>query len=166
MKAFQPNNVRVRFAPSPTGALHIGGLRTALYNYLFAKKNNGKFILRIEDTDQKRTVKQAEKYIMNALMWSGLKPDESSVAPGKFGPYKQSERKHIYKRHIEELIAKGQAYYAFDTPEELFAIRKEKILYAPRPKRILSSLFKGNCLYKGLPLTSMCLQNHLHYYDN
>ena len=117
--------IRVRFAPSPTGALHIGGLRTALYNYLFAKKNSGKFILRIEDTDQKRAVKGAEKYIMKALMWSGLKPDESSVTPGEFGPYRQSERKHIYQKHIEELIAKGQAYYAFDTPEELFIIREE-----------------------------------------
>ena len=86
-------SVRVRFAPSPTGALHIGGLRTALYNYLFAKKNKGEFILRIEDTDQNRRVEQAEEYIIEALNWSGLQPDESPISPGELGPYRQSERK-------------------------------------------------------------------------
>ena len=116
-------SIRVRFAPSPTGALHIGGLRTALYNYLFAKKNKGKFILRIEDTDQNRKEEHAEAYIIEALNWSGLQPDESPVKPGGFGPYRQSERKDIYQKHIEELIDKGQAYYAFDTAEELSVIR-------------------------------------------
>jgi glutamyl-tRNA synthetase len=118
-------SVRVRFAPSPTGALHIGGLRTALYNYLFAKKNKGKFILRIEDTDQNRKVDRAEGYITEALSWSGLEPDESPTKPGSFGPYRQSERKEIYKKYIEELIDKGRAYYAFDTPDELSKTRAE-----------------------------------------
>ena len=118
-------SIRVRFAPSPTGALHIGGLRTALYNYLFAKKNKGKFILRIEDTDQNRKVERAEEYIIEALNWSGLQPDESPVKPGDFGPYRQSERKHIYHKYIKELIDKGQAYYAFDTADELSGIRSE-----------------------------------------
>ena len=118
-------SIRVRFAPSPTGALHIGGLRTALYNYLFAVKNKGKFILRIEDTDQNRKVEKAETYIIEALNWSGLQPDESPVTPGAVGPYRQSERKDIYQKNIKELIDKGQAYYAFDTAEELSGIRAE-----------------------------------------
>ena len=116
-------SVRVRFAPSPTGALHIGGLRTALYNYLFAKSKGGKFILRIEDTDQNRKVENAEKYIIEALKWSGLEPDEGPSIKGDFGPYRQSERKDIYKKHIELLIEKGKAYYAFDTAEELAIVR-------------------------------------------
>lgn len=118
-------SVRVRFAPSPTGALHIGGLRTALYNYLFAKNNGGQFVLRIEDTDQPRSVKNAEKYITEALKWSGLRPDEGPSTPGKFGPYRQSQRKAIYQKYIGELIDQGKAYYAFDTPEELSKIRSE-----------------------------------------
>ncbi len=118
-------SVRVRFAPSPTGALHIGGVRTALFNYLFAKKNNGKFILRLEDTDRSRFVKGAEEYIVNALNWAGLTPDESPDAPGGFGPYRQSERKTLYKEELEKLILSGKAYYAFDTPEELAAARSE-----------------------------------------
>ena len=118
-------SVRVRFAPSPTGALHIGGVRTALFNYLFAKKNNGKFILRLEDTDRSRFVKGAEEYIVNALNWAGLTPDESPAAPGGFGPYRQSERKTLYKEELEKLILSGKAYYAFDTPEELAAARSE-----------------------------------------
>ena len=118
-------SVRVRFAPSPTGALHIGGVRTALFNYLFAKKNNGKFILRLEDTDRSRFVKGAEEYIVNALNWAGLTPDESPAAPGGFGPYRQSERKALYKEELEKLILSGKAYYAFDTPEELAAARSE-----------------------------------------
>ena len=116
-------NVRVRFAPSPTGALHIGGLRTALYNYLFAKSKGGKFILRIEDTDQNRKVEKAEAYIVEALNWSGLVPDEGPSIGGEYGPYRQSERKNIYRDHIEMLIEKGKAYYAFDTAEELSIIR-------------------------------------------
>ena len=118
-------NVRVRFAPSPTGPLHIGGLRTALYNYLFAKKNSGVFILRIEDTDQNRKVDKAEEYIMEALNWSKLVPDESPVNPGMFGPYRQSERKEMYNKYIKELIDKGKAYYAFDSPEALAEVRAE-----------------------------------------
>ena len=118
--------VRVRFAPSPTGALHIGGVRTALFNYLFAKKNNGTFYLRIEDTDQTRFVPGAEAYIMEALEWLGIAPDETIGKNEKFGPYKQSERKEIYKQYAEQLINSGWAYYAFDTPEALDTLRKEK----------------------------------------
>ncbi len=116
-------NVRVRFAPSPTGPLHIGGVRTALYNYLFARKNNGQFILRIEDTDQNRFVEGAENYIKESLEWLGLTPDEGPDYGGDFGPYRQSERKDIYKKYALELIDKGFAYYAFDTPEELEEMR-------------------------------------------
>lgn len=117
--------VRVRFAPSPTGPLHIGGVRTALYNYLFAKKNNGTFILRIEDTDQTRFVEGAEEYLMKSLEWCGIMPTEGEGIGGDFGPYKQSERKEIYKPYAEKLVATGKAYYAFDTSEELNNIRKE-----------------------------------------
>ena len=119
------DSVRVRFAPSPTGPLHIGGVRTALYNYLYAKKNNGSFLLRIEDTDQKRTVSGAEEYIYSALEWLGIVPDESPKHGGSLGPYRQSERKEIYEKWVQILIDKGLAYYAFDAPEELDAHRKE-----------------------------------------
>lgn len=115
--------IRVRFAPSPTGPLHIGGVRTALYNYLFARKNNGKMILRIEDTDQTRFVEGAEKYISEAFKWCGIEFDESIEKGGEYGPYKQSERKHIYKDFAEQLIKSGHAYYAFDTAEDLSKIR-------------------------------------------
>ena len=117
--------VRVRFAPSPTGPLHIGGVRTALFNYLFAKKNNGVFFLRIEDTDQNRFVPGAEKYIFEALEWLGISPDETIGKNEKFGPYKQSERKHLYKQYADELIDSGNAYYAFDTAEALDFHRKQ-----------------------------------------
>ncbi|OWW26793.1 glutamate--tRNA ligase [Zobellia sp. OII3] len=116
--------VRVRFAPSPTGPLHIGGVRTALFNYLFAKKHGGDFILRIEDTDQNRYVEGAEQYIIDALNWCGLAFDEGPGLQGDHGPYRQSERKHLYKEYAETLIAKGKAYYAFDTSESLDAHRK------------------------------------------
>jgi len=116
--------VRVRFAPSPTGPLHIGGVRTALYNYLFARKNNGTFILRIEDTDQTRYVEGAEEYIFESLEWCGLKVDEGVREGGPYGPYRQSERKGIYREYAEMLLKKGDAYYAFDTPEELENERK------------------------------------------
>lgn len=116
--------VRVRFAPSPTGPLHIGGVRTALYNYLFAKKNNGDFILRIEDTDSQRFVPGAEEYIIEALTWLGLKFDEGTHIGGTHAPYRQSERKEIYKKYVDILIQKGAAYIAFDTPEELTAKRE------------------------------------------
>lgn len=116
--------VRVRFAPSPTGALHIGGVRTALYNYLFAKKNGGKFLLRIEDTDQTRFVPGAEEYIKDALAWLNISPDESPWNPGDCGPYRQSERKGMYMDYALDLLEKGHAYYAFDTSEELEAMRE------------------------------------------
>lgn len=112
-------NIRVRFAPSPTGALHIGGVRTALYNYLLAKKHKGTFILRVEDTDQNRFVPGAEEYIIEALAWCGITPDEGPGFGGDYGPYRQSERKDIYKKYAIELVERGHAYYAFDTPEEL-----------------------------------------------
>lgn len=117
--------IRVRFAPSPTGGLHLGGVRTALFNYLFAKKHNGTFILRVEDTDQTRFVEGAEQYIVDCLNWCGITPDESPQNPGAFGPYRQSERKATYKQYAEQLITDGFAYYAFDTPEELTAKRSE-----------------------------------------
>ncbi|MDG4715230.1 glutamate--tRNA ligase [Winogradskyella marincola] len=117
--------VRVRFAPSPTGPLHIGGVRTALFNYLFAKKHNGDFVLRIEDTDQNRYVEGAEDYIVKSLNWCGIPFDEGPGKNEKFGPYRQSERKHLYKQYADQLIAEGKAYYAFDTSEELDAHRKQ-----------------------------------------
>ncbi len=117
--------VRVRFAPSPTGPLHIGGVRTALFNYLFAKQKNGTFILRIEDTDQTRLVPGAEEYIIKSLSWLGIKVDEGVTADGPFSPYRQSERKKIYKTHIDKLVSEEKGYYAFDTPEELERLRNE-----------------------------------------
>jgi nondiscriminating glutamyl-tRNA synthetase len=119
------NNVRVRFAPSPTGPLHLGGVRTALYDYLFAKNAGGKFILRIEDTDTARYVEGAEEYIMEALEWCGITPDESPKHGGKFAPYRQSERREIYDKHLVELLKTDYAYLAFDSPEELDEIRSE-----------------------------------------
>ncbi len=118
------NNVRVRFAPSPTGPLHIGGVRTALYNYLFAKKNGGKFILRIEDTDSTRFVASAEEYIIEAFKWCGIEFDEGITKGGSFAPYRQSERKEIYNEYAGKLLQTGNAYIAFDTPDELLSIRK------------------------------------------
>jgi glutamyl-tRNA synthetase len=118
-------SVRVRFAPSPTGPLHIGGVRTALFNYLFAKKHGGTFYLRIEDTDQTRFVAEAEAYIFEALEWLGIAPDETIGKNEKFGPYRQSERKAMYQQYADQLINSGWAYYAFDTAESLDAMRKE-----------------------------------------
>ncbi len=115
---------RVRFAPSPTGPLHIGGLRTALFNYLYARKNNGVFILRVEDTDQNRYVPESEQYIMNSLEWCGIAPDEGPTNQGKFGPYRQSERKDIYQKYINLLVEKGKAYLAFDSNEALSEARQ------------------------------------------
>lgn len=120
-------SVRVRFAPSPTGPLHMGGVRTALYNYLFAKKHNGTFILRIEDTDQARFVAGAEQYIIDALAWCGITIDEGQSVGGEYGPYKQSERKEMYKPYANQLIISEKAYYAFDTPEDLDRMRKQAI---------------------------------------
>ncbi|MFD2874377.1 glutamate--tRNA ligase [Mucilaginibacter ximonensis] len=117
--------VRVRFAPSPTGGLHLGGVRTALFNYLFAKQNGGEFVLRIEDTDQNRYVEGAEQYIIDCLNWCGITPDESPVNPGQYAPYRQSERKSLYRQYAEQLVMQGHAYYAFDTAEELEKYRKD-----------------------------------------
>ena len=121
--------VRVRFAPSPTGPLHMGGVRTALYNYLFAKQKGGDFLLRVEDTDQTRFVPGAEAYIVEALKWCGISPDEGIGAEDKLphggphAPYRQSERKPMYRAYADQLLASGHAYYAFDTPEDLEAVR-------------------------------------------
>ena len=129
------SEVRVRFAPSPTGPLHIGGVRTALYNYLFAKSNSGKLILRIEDTDQSRLVEGAENYIIDSLKWCGIKFDEGVTNGGSFGPYKQSERKEIYYPYAMQLVKDGFAYYAFDTLEELTLMRERiKATGAPSPQ--------------------------------
>ena len=117
--------VRVRFAPSPTGPLHIGGVRTALYNYLFAKKNGGTFILRIEDTDQSRYVEGAEEYIMESLAWCGIIVDEGIREGGNYGPYRQSDKKAVFRQYADLLVNKGDAYYAFDTPEALDTLRHE-----------------------------------------
>ena len=117
--------VRVRFAPSPTGPLHMGGVRTALYNYLFAKKHKGTFLIRIEDTDQTRFVPGAQEYIMDALNWCGIMPTEGPGLGGEYGPYVQSERKEMYREYAERLVHTDKAYYAFDTPEELDAVREQ-----------------------------------------
>lgn len=127
--------IRVRFAPSPTGGLHLGGVRTVLYNYLFAKNNGGEFILRIEDTDQSRYVAGAEQYIFDCLKWAGIEPDESPVHGGNYGPYRQSERKEMYRQYAEQLVKDGHAYYAFDTPEELEKMRHDfKTAENPSPQ--------------------------------
>jgi glutamyl-tRNA synthetase len=117
--------VRVRFAPSPTGALHIGGVRTALYNYLFARQHGGDLVFRIEDTDSNRFVPGAEEYIIESFRWLGINFDEGVSFGGEHGPYRQSERRAIYKKYVDQLLANGKAYIAFDTPEELEAKRNE-----------------------------------------
>lgn len=142
--------VRVRFAPSPTGPLHMGGVRTALFNYLFAKKNNGSFILRIEDTDQARYVQGAEDYIIESLKWCGIKVDEGIEEGGPYGPYRQSDRKEIYKEFAERLIESGNAYYAFDTPEELDAMRE-------RLKEKKSDVQQYNAITRGSMKNSLTL---------
>ncbi|MBI2257931.1 MAG: glutamate--tRNA ligase [Flavobacteriia bacterium] len=119
------STVRVRFAPSPTGPLHIGGVRTALYNYLFAKKNKGVFIIRIEDTDQTRFVEGTQNYILDALKWCGIRPDEGPNVGGNYGPYVQSERKDLYRQYVEQLVKEEKAYYAFDTEDELNDVREK-----------------------------------------
>ncbi len=124
---------RVRFAPSPTGYLHVGGLRTALYNYLFAKKNNGKCILRIEDTDRNRYVEGAAESLVESLKWSGLEFDESPQNPGEYGPYTQSERNEIYDKHVKQLIENGNAYYCFCTPERIKELRDKQYAAKEQP---------------------------------
>ena len=141
------SKVRVRFAPSPTGPLHIGGVRTALYNYLFAKKNGGKMILRIEDTDQKRYVEGAEQYILDSLEWCGIHLDESIIHGGKYGPYRQSQRKEIYRPYAEQLVNNGLAYYAFDTAEELTLMRermKKAGVTSPQYNSVTRSTMKNS----------------------
>ncbi|MAQ75213.1 MAG: glutamate--tRNA ligase [Aquimarina sp.] len=152
------NSVRVRFAPSPTGPLHIGGVRTALYNYLFAKKHNGTFILRIEDTDQSRFVEGAEQYINNSLDWCNIPYDEGPNKPGQFGPYKQSERKSLYKNYADQLIAEDKAYFAFDTPEQLDALRKE---YESKGETFIYNWHNRNLLQNSLHLTEQEVQQKL-----
>ena len=142
--------VRVRFAPSPTGPLHMGGVRTALFNYLFAKRNRGTFILRIEDTDQTRYVPGAEDYIIEALKWSGIEIDEGVEEGGPYGPYRQSDRKEIYKEFAERLIESGNAYYAFDTAEELDEMRE-------RLKEEKSSIQQYNAITRGSMKNSLTI---------
>lgn len=142
-RKMENKKVRVRFAPSPTGPLHMGGVRTALYNYLFAKKHNGDFLLRIEDTDQTRYVPGAEDYIKESLEWCGITPDESIWNGGDFGPYKQSERKHLYRQYADHLVENGYAYYAFDTAEELDAMR-EKAKLAKMPNWQYNSITRNS----------------------
>lgn len=138
--------VRVRFAPSPTGGLHLGGVRTALFNYLFAHQHGGDFVLRVEDTDRTRFVEGAEQYIIDCLKWAGISPDESPAHGGSYGPYRQSERKELYRQFAERLVADGHAYYAFDTPEEIEALRerlksegKENLQYGHQSRMLMKN---------------------------
>lgn len=157
--------VRTRFAPSPTGGLHLGGVRTALFSYLFAKKHQGKFILRIEDTDQNRFVEGAEEYILNCLDWCGISPDESPFHQGEYAPYRQSERKEIYKKYALQLVETGHAYYAFDTPAELEEMRsKYKTDSNPSPQYDLHVRMKmKNSLSLNAEETQTLLQNNTPY---
>ena len=143
-------SIRVRFAPSPTGGIHIGGLRTALFNYLYAKKYNGHFVLRIEDTDNKRRVVGAENYILDSLQWLGIEPDEGPNYGGDYGPYKQSERKSIYEKEIIKLIKEGKAYYAFDSTESLDKLRKK---YENDGRKFKYDSFTRNGLFNSLSLS-------------
>ncbi len=154
----EQKKIRVRFAPSPTGPLHIGGVRTALYNYLFAKKHGGQFILRIEDTDQTRYVPGAEDYILESLAWLGLNPDESPVVGGAYGPYRQSERKHLYTKYAEELVEKGHAYYAFDSSEDLARMRTEQEAlghHSPKYDNRTRALMKNSLTIQGAELDDL-----------
>lgn len=150
--------IRVRFAPSPTGPLHIGGVRTALFNYLFAKQHKGTFILRIEDTDQNRYVKNAEKYIIDSLNWAGIPFDEGPGKEGKYGPYRQSERKEIYQKYARQLIDSGHAYYAFDTNEELDLLREQ---YEEKGETFIYNHHNRNKLNNSLTLSPEALQAKL-----
>jgi len=151
--------VRVRFAPSPTGPLHIGGVRTALFNYLYAKKHHGTFVLRIEDTDQKRYVAGAEDYIQHALDWCNIPYDEGPKKDGGFGPYRQSERKHLYKDYADQLLASGHAYYAFDTAEALNAHRKT---HEAKGKTFIYNWHNRQQLQNALALSTTEVQDKLH----
>ena len=153
-----PDRVRVRFAPSPTGPLHIGGIRTALFNYLFAKKHKGDFVLRIEDTDQNRFVPGAEDYIVESLNWCGILYDEGPGKDEGFGPYRQSERKEIYREKARELIQSGHAYYAFDTPEELEKLRNDA---ESKGETFIYNWHNRSQLENSLVLSEGEVQNHL-----
>jgi glutamyl/glutaminyl-tRNA synthetase len=146
--------VRVRFAPSPTGALHIGGVRTALYNYLFARQHHGDFVFRIEDTDSHRFVPGAEEYIIESFKWLGIQFDEGVSFGGNYGPYRQSERREIYKKYVKILLDGGQAYLAFDTPDELEAKRKESRIFNMMLLRVWVCATLCRCRKKRL--TSCC----------
>jgi len=157
--------VRVRFAPSPTGPLHMGGVRTALYNYLFAKKHNGDFLLRIEDTDQTRYVSGAEEYIVDALNWCQMSIDEGASVGGENGPYRQSERKPMYKQYADQLIESGSAYYAFDTPEELTEMRermKAAGVSSPQYNAITRSGMKNSLTLPAEEVQRRLLANEKH----
>lgn len=157
--------VRVRFAPSPTGPLHIGGVRTALYNYLFARKNNGKFLLRIEDTDQNRYVKGAEEYIINSLKWCGLDIDEGPHLGGDFGPYRQSDRKDLYRSYADKLIKEGFAYYAFDTSKELDEMRermKQQGVPSPQYNSVTRQYMKNSLTLSADEVQSKLEKNEAH----
>ena len=153
------SKVRVRFAPSPTGPLHIGGVRTALYNFLFAKKNNGQIILRIEDTDQSRFVPGAEDYILESLKWCGITFDESLEKNGDYGPYRQSERKDIYFQYAKSLIDSGHAYYAFDTAEDLDQMR-DRMKKAGVPSPQYNSITR-NSMKNSIALSSDEVQSRM-----
>lgn len=157
------NNVRVRFAPSPTGPLHIGGVRTALFNYLFAKKHHGTFILRIEDTDQTRYVANAEQYIIDALNWCNIPFDEGPNKNEKFGPYRQSERKDIYKQYANQLIESGNAYYCFDTTEELDFHRND---HEEKGKTFIYNWHNRSKLTNSVSLTSEEVEKRIANGDN
>ncbi|MEM9000942.1 MAG: glutamate--tRNA ligase [Bacteroidota bacterium] len=157
------SKVRVRFAPSPTGALHIGGVRTALFNYLFAKKHGGDFILRIEDTDQNRYVDGAEDYIMAALDWCGIPFDEGPGKKGNHGPYRQSERKGLYKNYVDELVRDGKAYYAFDTSETLEFHRKD---HEAKGKTFIYNWHNRLKLTNSLSLSPEEVEAKLNSHDN
>ncbi len=150
--------VRVRFAPSPTGYLHVGGLRTALYNYLYAKKNNGKFILRIEDTDQSRYVEGAVEKLVDSLKWVGLEYDEGPDKDGNYGPYFQSKRLDIYNEHIQELVKKKKAYYCFCTPERLTALREKQ-----QKQKLPQAKYDKHCLHLSEDELSENLKNNVPY---
>lgn len=156
--------VRVRFAPSPTGALHLGGVRTALFNYLFARHHGGDFLLRIEDTDQTRYVPGAEEYIIDSLKWCGLTVDEGVGVGGEYGPYRQSERKELYKKYARQLVESGNAYYSFDTAEELDACRKacegrgETFIYNALSRKELK-----NSLHMDADEVNSLLESGAHY---
>ena len=162
---YMSNQVRVRFAPSPTGPLHMGGVRTALYNYLFARKNGGEFVLRIEDTDQSRYIKGAEDYILNSLDWCGLKFNEGPHLNGKYGPYRQSERKEIYKSHITKLIESGHAYYAFDSEKELDQMRtnlKKAGVQSPQYNQITRQNMKNSLTLNGEEVKNRLMNNEAY----